>query len=772
MLLGSALAPGRALLPADLLVQLEPWRSQLDLPPRAHWDPLVWDGIAQFYPWRRFAAESLRAGVIPLWNPHQFCGTPFLANGQSAVLYPLNVLFWLLSVAAAFAWSAWLHLGLAGWFAYLLLRRAGVGRFGAVSGGMVWQLSGMFVAWVHLPTFLCTAVWLPLALAFAERALTTGRGRYAVASGAALALSGLGGHPQIALFVGLLTGAFVVARAASRAAGPRLRTRAFRFALVVAAQGAIGLGLAAGQLLPTLDLVAVSHRAAAGPIGYEGFLLRSLPAGHLGSLLIPHSFGHPGLGTYVSRENFAEHYPYVGIIALALALLGAAGRRWHARFFALAALITVLLALGTALNWPLYHWAPGYARGGGPVRILLLTVFSLAMLTGLGADGLFRALGRRERRLPAGAACLLVGLLAAAWGWRRAGVGALEAVAPDLGPLASAELARAGALVGAALLAVAAGALARGAVLRRAAQVALVGLLALDLLLASRGHLHIVPARLVYAEAARPQAGDGRIMGNASDWPLNRFPRAVFPPNAAMVYDLSDAMGYDSLYLARYRDFAAMIQHGDPSPPLNGNLLLARLGPSYGLDVLSLAAVTTVVSPTPVAGLELARHGPYYTYQNPHAWPRAWVAASAVFAPTHQEALQTLVRTGPVESCVLITGADEPSEEIPEGVKPAAVVRDLSPNAVAVELPSGGGGYLFLADSAAPGWRAYAGGRSLPVRTAYLTFRAVAPPREVGSVLFRYEPAAFRVGLFVSLVALGVLSMTLGWMAARRGARP
>ncbi len=130
VLVGPALLPGRALLPADLLVQFEPWRSQATARPQAQWDALVWDGIAQYYPWRQFASESLRAGHLPLWNPYQFCGTPFLANGQSAVLYPLNLLFWLLPAAGAFGFSALLHLCLAGWFGYLFLRRAGVGRPG------------------------------------------------------------------------------------------------------------------------------------------------------------------------------------------------------------------------------------------------------------------------------------------------------------------------------------------------------------------------------------------------------------------------------------------------------------------------------------------------------------------------------------------------------------------------------------------------------------------------------------------------------------------
>jgi len=45
---------------------------------------LRWDGIAQFYPWRHFASETIHTGTLPLWNPYQFSGTPFAANSQSA----------------------------------------------------------------------------------------------------------------------------------------------------------------------------------------------------------------------------------------------------------------------------------------------------------------------------------------------------------------------------------------------------------------------------------------------------------------------------------------------------------------------------------------------------------------------------------------------------------------------------------------------------------------------------------------------------------------
>ena len=770
VLVGPALLPSRVLLPADLLVHFEPWRSVVSAPPEAYWDPLVWDGVAQFYPWRLFAARSLRAGYLPLWNPHQFCGTPFIANGQSAVFYPPNLLFWVMPVGRAFGWSALLHLVLAGWFAYLFLRNARVGRSGAVAGAVVWQTSSSFVAWVHLPTFMSTAIWIPLVLLLVDRALVVGRARYALGAGIALALSYLGGHPQIFMYVALLTGGYLVARGLTRAAGARLAVRIGRLAKTAVISGAAAATLSGGQLLATLGLLQIAHRSTpAGPEGYAAYLSRAMPPPQLGTLLVPHSLGHPALGTYVGPENFAEYWPYVGIVALGLALCGAASARtWHSWFLTAAAAFAGLSALGTAVNWPLYHWVPMMARAGGPVRILVILVFALAMLAGIGADALFRRLATGGTGAAVAPALVLVALGAGAWAWGSYASSALGRIQPGLRPLARAEMLRAVVLVAAAIGAMA---LARHRSLHGLAQAVIVVVLAADLLLAAQHHIHVAPQASVYPESADPGPVAGRILGNAADWPINRFPRAVLPPNSATVYGLRDAFGYDSLYLARYRDFAEMVQHGDPSPPLNGNLLLARLGPLYGLDMMSLAGVTTVLSPTPVPGLRIDRAGRYDTYQNPYAYPRAWVAASAAFVPTHRDAQLAMLRAGPIPDCVLITGPDEPAEELTNEARPAVEVRDISPNAVEAVMSGNRGGYLFLADTYAPGWHAYAQGKELRVRAAYLTFRAVALPAGARSVVFRYEPEDFRVGLFASLLALACISGAGGWMALGRRQR-
>src|SRR5258708_1668179 len=52
-----------------------------------------YDAFVYFYPQRVYLAQSLLAGRVPLWDPDLFLGVPFLANPQTAVLYPPSCLF-------------------------------------------------------------------------------------------------------------------------------------------------------------------------------------------------------------------------------------------------------------------------------------------------------------------------------------------------------------------------------------------------------------------------------------------------------------------------------------------------------------------------------------------------------------------------------------------------------------------------------------------------------------------------------------------------------
>src|SRR5436309_7680712 len=45
------------------------------------------DLYASFCPRFVYEAGAVWAGRIPLWNPHELCGVPFLASAQSGILF-------------------------------------------------------------------------------------------------------------------------------------------------------------------------------------------------------------------------------------------------------------------------------------------------------------------------------------------------------------------------------------------------------------------------------------------------------------------------------------------------------------------------------------------------------------------------------------------------------------------------------------------------------------------------------------------------------------
>src|SRR5262245_49385507 len=94
-----------------------------------------------FVPLRELVAAEIRAGRPPLWNPHQWLGVPLWGDPQAAVLYPLNLLFALLPMSAAWRANTVLHQFLAAAFATGFFRSGW--RFSvpaAVAGGAVYGL--------------------------------------------------------------------------------------------------------------------------------------------------------------------------------------------------------------------------------------------------------------------------------------------------------------------------------------------------------------------------------------------------------------------------------------------------------------------------------------------------------------------------------------------------------------------------------------------------------------------------------------------------------
>ncbi len=380
------------------------------------------DILHYFYPYRDFAAASLRAGDIPLWNPYIFMGAPFLANPQAASLYPLHWPLSWLPVTRQIYWSGSIHAWILALGGYALMRRWGVGWLAAVSTGLVLAGSGFFGGLLGHINQMNGAAWLPWLLwalegrwsceekseSSEERGETSRSPLYASHAWkyAALvlpfslfaALTLLAGHTQTTYINLFGVGALLLATS-QRAYSYGFRLLAGSFFVYVLGV-LLGVLLAAAQLLPTLELSQLGLRG--GGLSYVDVTSFSLKPLLLHWTLLP-SYGLRDLSVVFATLGYTEFVAHIGVLGLLLALLAVVSSQWAAvgnrpwniahwppatlcgLFFAGLGLF---LALGrwNPFSFLFYHLIPGFDLFRTPARWMMLYTLGMAVLAGGGAE--------------------------------------------------------------------------------------------------------------------------------------------------------------------------------------------------------------------------------------------------------------------------------------------------------------------------------------------------------------------------------------------------
>jgi hypothetical protein len=175
------------------------------MPPYGYTGPSVnslstidpWASMNQDYTFDAYATQSIRHGIMPFWSPYQGLGQPFLANGVSAVFYPLYRLHLILPPAW---WDVvyMLNWFLAAIFLYMYLRLVNVQSEAALVGGAAIFASGFFQSYLLLRCVPAAAAWWPLLLYGVERAIQqpAWRWRHLVLA-FAIYCTLTGGHPEV-----------------------------------------------------------------------------------------------------------------------------------------------------------------------------------------------------------------------------------------------------------------------------------------------------------------------------------------------------------------------------------------------------------------------------------------------------------------------------------------------------------------------------------------------------------------------------------------------
>jgi len=719
---------GKCLVPAEYQNAFLPW-GEWQPGQGLSWNPLMCDAVLQYYPWRAFAADSIHAGQIPLWNPYQLCGMPFLANGQSAVLYPPNALFWIMPVKYAFGWSALLHLTLAGWLTYALASRAlGLSPLAGTLAGLAYQLSGFLVSWTPMTAALDTMAWIPGLLVAVKLLWERPTAVRTCLLGVVTTLTLLAGHLQFAYYGLVVAVAYGLALACwERPKGARAQLA--RLGLLVAGL-TFGVVLAAGQLLPTLELSQVNHRPVGRSAeGLEFLRQWALNPSLTASLFTMAPFGNPSRGTWLAYpQNYAEICGTVGTATVLLAGVALVRRpRREVAFLAGVACAALLVAFATPLAALLYWCLPGFSRFAGLPRVLCLWSLAVALLGGVGLDTLRDARESgplRKRALAATAAGLAVISVLVWYG---------EAQTARLSPLARDVTAPDLMLFCVTLLVCSAGVVA---CVRRAERWVLVALVAGELLAVGHGYNRAVAPASVYAVNGAVQAvvhyPTPRVLSLTRAWRFTGPEEAALPPNAATVLRLSDVQGYDSLMPWWAKHGAAQAAGGDPSPLINGNMVMVG---ERGLGGLSAERLAERGVGLILAGQRTARD-----------------VEKAGLAHRVSEA-GGLALLAPI-------------------VAPRPVPEHSGPNRMTAK-EFGADGSDLVRETFGRGWRVRteSGDSLTPLLDRDTGFMRVAEVEQARGRTLRlsYEPGSFAVGAFVGFVALATLAgvgsarLSAGW---------
>ena len=747
-------------LPTDLVLRLQPWRAYShDLFPdfRIVYNPLL-DAVLLFYPWRVFAARTMAGGHVPLWNPHSFCGQPFLANVSSAVLYPPNILFYLADPAKAYGYTAALHVFLAGAFTYLFLRVLEVRASAAMLGAVTFMFCGFLTVWAQYQTPVAATIWLPLALYFWERHARGHGRRFAVYATAPLGLSLLGGHLQYSSYVLLCFGVYAAWRSG-------LRPRQW---IVAGAVLAAGVALAAHQVLPSLELARYNHRSDGQPL--SGVLASGLPLRHLITFLVPNFLGNCVDYNYWSTFNFVEYCGYLGLLPLLLAPAALWLRRdRHTWFFAALAVVTLLMILGTPLYAPLYYLVPGFKQLNNPARMMGIFALAVACLGALGADSLAGLPAQRRRPALAGiAGAILLACVGVAGFYTMQSDAIREAAGKVQGVLPN--------YIDAALLAFLLTALAAGVAAALAAGRPKIAwtlplLAAADLFLFGMRFNPAGDPRMLFfptesVSYLKSQPGHFRVLALPSPNPSDFMNSMI--PNCNLPAGLSEVQGGDALYPRRFREFAEFVESRKQGRPVRiGNGLTFSSPDTPGLDFLNAAYV---LSPGELKSprLELVSSPDLHLYRNRAAKPRALLVHRSRVEPVDRVLDAMAEEDFALDRVAVLEQAPANAPAPASGTERAEIVAE-DPGQVRVEVQASSNALLVLADQHFPGWRATVDGTPCPILAANYIMRAVPVPAGKHVVEFSYQPTTFRLGLYFTLAALALLAArATGAAAARR----
>jgi len=369
--------------PGDLLINTNPYSSESFLgylpgsyPNKAQGA----DVITEIYPWKYFSINELKNGNIPFWNPYNFSGNVQMANFQTALFYPLNIIFFVFPFNVSFAIFILLQPLLAAIFMFLFLKKGiGLKKLASVLGGIAFAFSSYMVVWIEYGNISSTIAYLPLALLLIKKIVEKISLKNFLLLVIVFTLSFLAGYIQgffyiytvcILYFLFLL----FIGKEKKKLKKSLLFLSALIFPII----------LSLFQLLPTLEIFNNSTR---GSYSLSQFSKSLAPIYYWITIVFPDFFGNPASRNYYLDGTYIERVMYPGVVILFFAIFAIFKvKNVSKKFFTILAAVSLIIATNIPLIKYFYLLPIPVISTTIPTREFSIFIFSLIVLGAMGIN--------------------------------------------------------------------------------------------------------------------------------------------------------------------------------------------------------------------------------------------------------------------------------------------------------------------------------------------------------------------------------------------------
>ncbi|MGH7246092.1 MAG: YfhO family protein [Candidatus Levyibacteriota bacterium] len=752
---------GQIPFPGDFLVAwYEPWKTNSITANGsitiAH-KPIADDVFRQLYPYKTFIAQSIKNLQLPLWNPYNGAGMPFLASMHVGVLTPFNILFAILS--PPIAWGLYISIQpfLILLFTYLFCRKIGFQKTTSIFTSIAFVFSGFVIVRFIFGEYIYTFSCLPLLLYLVECFFENEKVKKVFLIPFVIFFLFISGQPQIILYVLLFTISYIFYRFFSEKFSPSVILKLFFLFL-------LGFGFAAIQLLPTAELFlqsSISQQSSA--FIFEKFLLHSQD---IIPIFIPNYYGNPSTYNFWGNVDYIETISYIGLVPVFFAFFSFGKKLKHTIDLRIFLLFTTLISVISSLDWfgtRFFFSLPiPILATGVPTRIFSLTTFSIILLAGYGFEKWITKIKIAKADIARIALFFIT-------------ISSIFIVA-----LAYYMLhipCRLGVLKACRIVPV------RNTIL----ELIFFAVAFLIFLIYKKWSWRFIPFFLILvifsqgfynSQKFLPFSVTGRVLPTTPLFSAiekisqnNRifgFDNATIKTDFATYFHYFDPQFYDPLYNKRYGELVAFANQG----------IIPNILPRSDVEIINTATVS--------ASLQLRRQRlfdllgvKYFVYknnehpsdqnekvvwkdanwkivENPTSLPKAYLVSDIISETNSIQILNLLFSTSfdPKKSVIL----EEKIKTIFSKHQTGKVTtQQYEPDTIKIKTNAGFASILVLSDNYYPGWKAFIDNHQTKIYRADYTFRAIEVPAGNHTITFFYQPISLIAGGIISLICLCIM---------------